>query len=231
MDSLFTKESSHLEASALGTSKTKEHTTPDMNCKDAKHSYLFSSDFVFVNADGNVMILSVPTLPFRGLSDGNKLSVNSSKQDTCHVQSSSGIFKEENVQEKATMGLLNSKSKCTKSNNLLVSSPTYSACQQESMLDDVENGFQCPKRLGNLFRETDGAVQMPAKDHTVPVLLDEECSDDYEDTELSPRLTNLIRSGVVPESPVHDCGQYFSFNAIVVSILLSLSSLFEGVVI
>lgn len=44
--------------------------------------------------------------------------------------------------------------------------------------------------------------EMDISDH------DHELDDDATDSELSPRMTNFIKSGVVPESPINDAGLY-----------------------
>uniref|UniRef100_F6GY81 Uncharacterized protein n=1 Tax=Vitis vinifera TaxID=29760 RepID=F6GY81_VITVI len=114
--------------------------------------------------------------------------------------------KRQSMEEKAVANLRTSgQARCTMDETLLISKLHYSLGQQEKKLDGVEEIVQTPILKGSLSHEGDTAVETLVANKT-PIFLAAESSDDIGDTDLSPRLTNLIKSGVVPESPINESG-------------------------
>ena len=187
--------------SPMRTLRTKEkHSGLDSGFKSPQaHSYLFGSDFVSVDALGKVLIISVPSLYFEDVMHSNYVSPSikelqsSLKQDTDHVKTSDGI-----LQTEAVPNITAYQNKSIKVDTV----PTPRFCEtdtkKEKMLDGVE---KIPENPG-------GTCEIPDIEEikALPPLADEHCND-LRDTELSPRLTNLIKKGIVPESPITDSGQ------------------------
>lgn len=157
------------------------------------HSHLFGSDFVSVDALGKVLIISVPSLYFKDVMHSNYVSpsktelLSSLKQDTDNVKTSDGIMQTEVV-------------------------PNISAYQTQSIrVETVSTPRFCETTDSEKEKNLDtpgGTCETPDIEEikAPPPLADEHCSD-LRDNELSPRLTNLIKIGIVPESPITDSGQ------------------------
>jgi Fanconi anemia group M protein len=192
--------------------KTQEkHSVPDFCGQDPPaHSYLFGSDYVSVDAFGKVSILSVPLLPFKEDATSAK-SPNSLKQDSCHLRTSTEENKEPTMQATA-IGEITSPTRCINDETLPISRLCDSDVQQEKTLDGIENIPETPILKGNLSNEGDGGETPDVAEIKAPLFVDDECGNDFIDIELSPRLTNLIKSGVVPESPINDRGLCFSLE-------------------
>ncbi|KAL6318094.1 hypothetical protein AAG906_035239 [Vitis piasezkii] len=208
------RELSYSEESPVRNTKTKEkHSMSSSQGNNPHvHSYLFGSDFVSVDTLGNVLILSVPLIPSKEVSHSKCASASSSmllnclKQDSCHSGTSQGQHKGQSMEENAVANLRTSgQARCTMDETLLISKLHHSLGQQEKKLDGVEEIVQTPILKGSLSHEGDTAVETLVANKT-PIFLAAESSDDIGDTDLSPRLTNLIKSGVVPESPINESG-------------------------
>ncbi|XP_024930384.2 DEAD-box ATP-dependent RNA helicase FANCM isoform X1 [Ziziphus jujuba] len=196
--------------------ETKEkHGACEIPCQRAHgHSYLFGSDFVSVDDDGNVIIVTVPLLPFGKVSHpsktrtSNTLLVTSSHQDPRHLRASVEEHKDLTIQAEAgALGdLMTSPTRYMK-NGTPISILCHSDAWQENTFEEAEHIPQTPisKRIvsdGDGNCTTPGSVKMKAS-----TLLPDDYSNDFGDTEFSPRLTNMIKTGVVPESPINNCGQ------------------------
>lgn len=197
--------------------KTKEkQSVPDFCGQDPPlHSYLFGSDYVSVDAFGKVLILSVPLLPYKVVSHAKCTTASSAKlsnylkQDSCHLRTSTED--KELTMQATAVGEITSPTRCIKNETLPKSGLCDADVQQEKKLDGIENIPGTPILKGNLSNEGDRGGEMPeATEIKAPLLVDDECGNDFIDVELSPRLTNLIQSGIVPESPINDRGLYFS---------------------
>ncbi|TYH91915.1 hypothetical protein ES332_A13G146100v1 [Gossypium tomentosum] len=150
------------------------------------HSFVFDSDFVSVDACGKVLILSVPSLYREDVMHSKHASkitnelLNSLKQEARSVKTLDEIMQTEAVQNITV---------CQEKSIELDTLSTPRFCEtdfeKEKMLNEVEKIPETP----------DGTCEMA-----------DEANIDLRDTELSPRLTNLIKSGVVPESPIADSG-------------------------
>ncbi|OMP00248.1 hypothetical protein COLO4_12801 [Corchorus olitorius] len=186
--------------SSMRISRTKEKLNgPDcgQKCPQA-HSYLFGSDFVSVDALGNILIISVPSLHFEDLmhskheSPRTKEMKNSLKEDANHVKISAGTMLTE-----AVPNVTASQTQSIKDDTLSIPGFCEINSKNEKMLDGAE---KIPETPGGTC-ETPDIEEIKA-----PPPLADECYTDLQDTELSPRLTNLIKIGVVPESPITESG-------------------------
>lgn len=152
------------------------------------HSFLFDSEFVSVDDRGRVLVLSLSQLPLISLSKStigsNMEFVSNLMQDSSGnlMQDSSGFeastkdFKEKTVQAKGT-----------------------STSQTRST--EVENSLSSSRKSNEKDSyDKDAKVER----NRISMDIDDEENNDLRDFELSPRLTNFIKSGVVPESPISD---------------------------
>ncbi|XP_020536105.1 DEAD-box ATP-dependent RNA helicase FANCM isoform X2 [Jatropha curcas] len=185
--------------------KTELHNVMDFHEESPPaHSYLFGSDFVSVNALGNVIILSVPVLPMREALHSKCTNASTTLPLDCleknsHMRTPCKDSKEVTVEGKSSADLIPSWMQCE--TNVTLAIPK-SNVQQDKILDRVETAPETPglkKRLSNERDCADEALDRleingPSSQHV-----------EYNDNaELSPRLTNMIQSGIVPESPIND---------------------------
>ncbi|KAA8546304.1 hypothetical protein F0562_002957 [Nyssa sinensis] len=212
---------------AMETSSTMEkHCMPDFEgLNPTRHSYLFGSDFVSVDALGDVVIVSVPLLPLKEVSHSKYTSasctmfLNCLKQDSFHFRDSPGDHKEITTPIKASSGpTASTHTKCAENKNMLTSrlcnsdggdSTSDRILQKLSHSGDSigDRIHQTPISCGNLSNGGDSTGETPnVVENKTPILLADESSNDFRDIELSPRLTNFIKSGFVPESPIDDTG-------------------------
>ncbi|KAF3445456.1 hypothetical protein FNV43_RR10632 [Rhamnella rubrinervis] len=192
------------ETSPTLTLETKEkHSACDFPCQREKasgHSYLFGSDFISVDAHGKVIIVSVPLLPFKEVLHSKHLSANNNiflaslNQDSLHLRTS---VEEHNEVTSPTRYMKNGTA-----SSILCHSDTW----KEKTFDGAEKIPETPILKRNVS-DGDGASAIPdSLEIKALKLLPDECSNGVGDTELSPRLTNMIKSGVVPESPINNSG-------------------------
>ncbi|KDO83873.1 hypothetical protein CISIN_1g037446mg, partial [Citrus sinensis] len=203
---------SELSTRTLGTQEN--HSMPQSCCKSpAAHAYLFGSDFISVDALGKVLIISVPALPFKELSHSKKkrapdtLLLNHWKQDSSPLKTSDKNYDELTVQSKAVEELTTSQAACIKDGALPISRFCRSDALPEKPLDGFEEILDSPVLRRNQLREEDTTDEtLDVNEIKEPLSPDDEYHNDLRDSELSPRLTNLIKSGVVPESPINENG-------------------------
>ncbi|KAH9757851.1 DEAD-box ATP-dependent RNA helicase FANCM [Citrus sinensis] len=203
---------SELSTRTLGTQE--KHSMPQSCCKSpAAHAYLFYSDFISVDALGKVLIISVPALPFKELSHSKKkrapdtLLLNHWKQDSSPLKTSDKNYDELTVQSKAVEELTTSQAACIKDGALPISRFCRSDALPEKPLDGFEEILDSPVLRRNQLREEDTTDEtLDVNEIKEPLSPDDEYHNDLRDSELSPRLTNLIKSGVVPESPINENG-------------------------
>lgn len=190
-------------------SKEKHNMSSSQGNNLHAHSYLFGSDFVSVDNLGNVLILSLPLIPSKkGLdskcaSDSRAMLLNGLKQDSCNSMTSQGQHKGQSMEKNAISEA--SGAICTVGESLEISRLHYFLGQRENKLDGVEEINLNPILKGCLSHEGDTTVETLEGNKT-SIFLAADSSDDNRDTDLSPRLTNLIKSGIVPESPITESG-------------------------
>ncbi|XP_038996507.1 DEAD-box ATP-dependent RNA helicase FANCM-like isoform X5 [Hibiscus syriacus] len=171
----------------LRTLRTKEnHDRPDSGCRSPKsHLCLFGSDFVSVSALGKVLIVSVPSLCSEDVTHSKRANtITEELQNTCKQDINCVKTSDEIMQTEAVLNIANQK-KSLEDDTLSTPGFCESDSEKEKMLNGVEKIPETP----------DGTCEMA-----------DEANIDIRDTELSPRLTNFIETGVVPESPITDRG-------------------------
>ncbi|XP_062091979.1 DEAD-box ATP-dependent RNA helicase FANCM isoform X2 [Humulus lupulus] len=174
------------------------HQSPD------GHSCLFGPDFVSVDTFGNILILSVPLLTSKGVSHMNHTSESSTAlhsldRVSCHLKNV-----EDKVDTTAQAGGLEDvmipQKVCMKYGSPYFLSG-FDALKGKSF-DGIKTVSHTPSR--NL-QDEDNLNKTPDAEMKASLIPDE-YSNDSRDNELSPRLTNMIKSGVVPESPTDNNG-------------------------
>ncbi|KAG8378446.1 hypothetical protein BUALT_Bualt08G0138100 [Buddleja alternifolia] len=157
--------------------------------KPCRHTFLFGSEFVSVDDFGNVLVLSLPQLPL----EFSSKCVNDSGM--AYVFHSMDNFENHEDTVKAK-GNPSSQSRSREVENLIESSRCNPDVQEGKLFSGAEKIIQSPISSGK-SKEMDICGQGHNGD---------ESSDDSRDCDLSPRLTNFIKSGIVPESPVNNSG-------------------------
>ncbi|XP_059630912.1 DEAD-box ATP-dependent RNA helicase FANCM [Cornus florida] len=197
------------------TRTQEKHCMPSFQDQNpATHSYLFGSDFVSVDALGRVLVVSVPLLPLKEDSDSNCTTASSTallnylKENSFHLKASPGNCKENTMQVKAVCDpIASTHTICMEFENLPTSRFCNPGSQLEKLLDVTEGILVTPISKGNISNEGDSTGETPnVTVNKTPMLLADESDIDFGELELSPRLTSFIKSGVVPESPVHEAG-------------------------
>lgn len=187
-----------------------EHSMLDLNklCRPA-HSYLFGSDYVSVDSLGKVLIMSVPLFPSEEAAHSKGQS--SLNQNSCCWKTPGQKDKELTTPHKSSMDLTTSETQYKMNATLAISRSSNSISQQEKTLDLMETIPEAPILKRNLPNEEDCASKsLDVLGIKASSLQADEFNNNFKDSELSPRLTNMIQSGIVPESPINDNGQYLS---------------------
>ncbi|KAJ9167176.1 hypothetical protein P3X46_021846 [Hevea brasiliensis] len=178
------------EVSSLKSLRTKEQNVLDpQGQRPAGHSYLFGSEFVL--------------LPLKEASQTNCTSpsatvlLNCLKPNSCHLKNPGKNYEEQTVQGKSSPDIITSWVQCETSVALAMSK---SNLQQETTLDQVEKFPETSVLKKIISNEGDCVGEaLNCLEIKVPSLH----ADEYDNSnELSPRLTNMIQSGFVPESPI-----------------------------
>ncbi|PWA39658.1 hypothetical protein CTI12_AA571890 [Artemisia annua] len=165
----------------MGTSRTEEkHEQTDTGSKNPPiHSFLFGSDYMSVDSDGRVLISSVPSFPLK--------QVSPSKSLNC-LESDFREFPE------IPMDV---------NDDLVTSFKNANDLQEDKLAQDDNTALQteiCNLEVSNR-EHNDTRIPIAVEDDTH--LVDESDTDSIAG-DLSPRLTNLMINGVVPESPIDD---------------------------
>ncbi|CAL5333513.1 unnamed protein product [Camellia sinensis] len=198
----------------METSVTKEENClPDSHGQNLPiHSHLFGSGFVSIDSLGRVLILSVPVLPLKEDSHSKCTSANNTsllnclKQDSFHFKASCGDYKDMTLGVKDISGKpASSQTRSKENENMLSSKSCNPDPQTENELDEDGKFCQTPVSKVGLSNEGDSTHKVPQENKTEALLVGDS-SNDPRDVELSPRLTNFIKSGVVPESPIDYAG-------------------------
>ncbi|XP_011096497.1 uncharacterized protein LOC105175667 [Sesamum indicum] len=168
--------------------------------KACLHTFLFVSEFVSVDDNGNVLVLSLPQL---AVESNSKHMDGSSMASVCHLMPESEDHEENTVQAKD-----NPSSHLPEVQILVDSRLCNTDMQNGKLLSGAEEIFYTPVS-DKMPKEMDLYGEDPNIVHDRKLMpLADEPSKDFEDSVLSPRLNNLIKSGIVPESPVNDSGTW-----------------------
>ncbi|KAJ6360671.1 hypothetical protein OIU77_004646 [Salix suchowensis] len=171
-----------------------EHSMLNLNKPShPAHSYLFGSDYVSVDSLGKVQIMSVPLFP--------------TEEATHSKGQSSQKDKELTTPHKSSMDLTTAETQYKINATLAISRSSNSISQQEKTLDLMETIPEASVLKRNLPNEEDCASKsLDVLGIKASSLQADEFNKKFKDSELSPRLTNMIQSGIVPESPINDHG-------------------------
>ncbi|CAN1731370.1 DEAD-box ATP-dependent RNA helicase FANCM [Linum perenne] len=148
------------------------------------HSSLFGSDFVSVDSLGNVLISYVPSLPLKVPLHNGHSPVDCTNQSQHLKTSDEGSTRTTPVKSIHT----ELTTSCETKGKAYVS-------VNELQLPETANSERDPMNEGDSV--DDIGINAPS------LKVDDYCTN-YEDAELSPRLTNMLQSGVVPESPMSE---------------------------
>lgn len=199
-------------ASPTETKEIAEHDLLERQCGNPPpHSCLFGSDFVTVDALGNVSILLVPS--FHVMEASRPMHSAISEEDPNYLKTS--YQKSRASAETSKMQVATSKdpSELTLSLDISVKRETglrFGLCSpnwwQNRPVDTAQismEGNHVDEILQDEADSPSGTDVMEVKGPSVQ-------ADEVMEAELSPRLTNYIVSGVVPESPIE--GSTVSFT-------------------
>ncbi|KAL3641437.1 hypothetical protein CASFOL_016405 [Castilleja foliolosa] len=143
------------------------------------HNTLFGSEFVSVDDVGNVLVLSLPQLPLGS---------------ACHLMRNSENHKE-----------ITEENKCNISEENVYES---NQCNLDGQKGNIFSSDEEIILQSQVFSKMRKEMDVSCEDHNIlpdtKILTVHGSSDDCMDSELSPRLTNFIESGIVPESPVNN---------------------------
>lgn len=195
------REVSESHVSPLNPSKMEENRcfTRSRGATTHVHSYLFGSDFVSVDVLGRVLVLSVPLPPLKDVhSKCTRTAVlqNCYKQDAAQVGDSlaeCGIEIKQANHFTATPTV-------QEGNGMVDMEFLDSDTQQGKSVDVDFSVSQTPVCSRKLVKE-EISEALPVGVNRTALILSDDSGNDFEDAELSPRLTSLLKSGVVPESP------------------------------
>ncbi|XP_026411548.1 DEAD-box ATP-dependent RNA helicase FANCM-like isoform X2 [Papaver somniferum] len=189
---------------------------PRLTSQDpSMHCFLYSEGFVSVDAAGVVSILSVPGLPFMkatppcmsAATESAEL-LNAVKQKLGPSRLSPADYLEFNPRAKRIKVSATSDEAGAVNNELLLSPKACnSVCNQENVVNGVErDALLTPSPKRNFSSSEEIIFETPGTANKYPILNTDEPSTDPKDMEMSPRLTNMVEEGVVPESPVGESG-------------------------
>ncbi|XP_050233297.1 DEAD-box ATP-dependent RNA helicase FANCM isoform X2 [Mercurialis annua] len=197
------------EVTPTETMRTEKQNVLDLHSQHRPaHSYLFGSEYVSVDDLGKVIILSVPVLPLKEpsqtkfTSSSTKVLLNCLKQISCHMNKTDKGKEEPTVRDMPSLEPILSWAQHETDLDLARS---YSDVNQDETLNQVEKIPETPVSKITLLNRGDNVIEVSdAMEIRIPCL---QADEDSNNIELSPRLTNMIQSGIVPESPINDTGQ------------------------
>lgn len=169
------------------------------------HGFLFNSDFVSVDDQGRVIVSSLAQL--------------SLKETLVSKFTSTRLFENFNLPEKEPLhgmvsvndlddktdgvkGVYSTRTVTTEKNNLESSRICVSNAKQQKISDISERSFgSSDHKVKPEGKSIGESLEVQIRGTTIGA---DEPDETIEDMELSPRLTNFINSGFVPESPTTD---------------------------
>ncbi|XP_024961790.1 DEAD-box ATP-dependent RNA helicase FANCM isoform X2 [Cynara cardunculus var. scolymus] len=185
----------------LDTSRTEQkHNCPPVRSQDPPiHSFLFGSDFMSVDSLGTVLILSVPSFPLqqvsppKSYSPRNTLFLNCSKSDINPVKVPCGEYPGTTLD---VYGVSTTLVRSQGNDDLVTSSQNTNDLREDKLAGE---GRVLQTEISNieLFNTRENPCAVVDSTHSA-----DESSTDSRAADLSPRLTNLLMCGVVPESPI-----------------------------
>nr|XP_043613922.1 DEAD-box ATP-dependent RNA helicase FANCM [Erigeron canadensis] len=178
--------------SLIDTSKTEETHNKSVggSQKPSIHTYLFCSDFTSVDSLGRVVILSVPSFPLNQVSSTNSSSprntllVNSLKSNSDHLNASNGEYPNKTLDDDFETSCL----------RVSIDLPEDKIGGDDSVFQTEIFNLEALNTELNIHGSPSVEVENTHSGNDL--------STDAIAGDLSPRLTNLLMSGVVPESPI-----------------------------
>lgn len=177
------------------------------------HSFLFVPQLAFIDDLGRVQISSPPKYPLKLISHSKPISPNrselkcSQKEDFVHCD----VLIKGNG-EKILQGKDSFAAQIRSKNDEAVESKLNDFVAQQG------EGFVADERIlqplvPELKSKKDENISCtPKVVESPPTFLPDESMDDPRDNDFSPRLTNYMESGFVPESPINDAGTLLSYS-------------------
>lgn len=169
------------------------------------HSFLFVPQLAFIDDLGRVQISSPPKYPLKLISHSKPISPNRSefqKEDFVH----SDVLIKGNG-EKILQGKDSFTAQIRSKNDEVVESKLTDFVVQQGEGVVADERILQPL-VPELKSKKDGNIRGSPKvaEYGSPIFLPDEPMDDPTDNDFSPRLTNYMESGFVPESPINDAG-------------------------
>nr|XP_017237619.1 PREDICTED: Fanconi anemia group M protein homolog isoform X2 [Daucus carota subsp. sativus] len=194
--------------STLNPSKTEEKlcSACSQGAKTSVHSYLYGSDFVSVDVLGKVLVLSVPLHPLKDVHSKCTSASNAGLQN-CYKEDAAqaGDSLAECGREARRENYFNATPTVREGINSVDVEFFHSDTQQGRSVDadcKTSKTLICSRNF--VIKEISKAL--PVGENKTALILSDDSANEDEDAELSPRLTSLLKSGVVPESPTNDTG-------------------------
>lgn len=172
-----------------------------------------------MNASSNWMsflfwlLLSDKEAHYRHTTGNSAVSVNCLKLDSCHFGIHTEDFVNLTMQDNISGGLRSPSTSFIKKDDLLSSTFCDLGKNQEQTFEVDETIPETPIAKRGMSNEGHSAGETPDLVQIKTSLLpDDVFNNDMKDEECSPRLTNFIESGVVPESPIDEEGDLVPGN-------------------
>ncbi|KAF9608476.1 hypothetical protein IFM89_009842 [Coptis chinensis] len=200
----------------IASPSAKHHISdsPSQNCPI--HFSHFENAYVSVKRSGTVSIAYVPSLPFvkeSHLRNRTEL-LNTVKKNSSLSTTSTGDHCELSMQ----MNLANP-ADSNGINNCFTPGSRFCFLNslQKAVPPGVEEVVLTPSPKRSCINSEVIIVETPTSTRrNLPILLANDSTSDVKDIEMSPRLTNMVEKGVVPESPLAENGNH-SYNGHAVS--------------
>ncbi|GAB4844800.1 hypothetical protein Ancab_038187 [Ancistrocladus abbreviatus] len=183
----------------------------DLRCGAVpQHSYLFGSDIASVDNSGKVLVSSPPLLALDEISYSKSLEEsNTTLLRFSSTKTSCGEFQELSMKNDSVAAPVASDCDRCKSPEGELRSVLPIDAQAVGLLDEADGDdclLQIPLFKGKHASQRIGCDETAQEMIYESPALPAEFNDDIGDIDLSPRLTNFIKSGFVPESPLHNTG-------------------------
>ncbi|KAJ4964035.1 hypothetical protein NE237_023974 [Protea cynaroides] len=220
------------EALPPGIRSKEDIYEPDSLAQKPPHCFLFAADFVSIDAHGRVQIASVPVFPLvRKASSNETIKSDSKELLNCMKQDPSPrIFSVDGSETyiHTKPNLTNSaETRCRNQGSELISCLGNCNDRCEHLLHGLESTvLKTPTFAVN---SEDNTLVTPDTAKRPPTLFANESSSDCRDVELSPRLTNFMERGVVPESPIGETSNYSHAKENMASISFQCEDVFRHV--
>ncbi|KAF5184408.1 Dead-box atp-dependent rna helicase fancm [Thalictrum thalictroides] len=207
------RKSSDLEAFDTVISTEKHYISDSPRHDGPTHCFLFGAAYVSVKSCGTVSIASVPSLPFvndaphsKSTSEYNTDLLNIVKHSFSRTSFGSDRItrSEANLTSPAKPNVIYN---CHMPTSVLCNSEAH----EEPVLHEVEDDASTPTPKRSCTNFEVSVVETPASTRrNIQIGLADVSTSNLKDMEMSPRLTNMVEEGVVPESPLGEIAGHSS---------------------